>query len=239
MSENSSTIADMPHFLRVGVRNILKEVHTAMPAIIENFDSSTMTASVQPAIQRLIQVETPEGIDTRVQDLPLCINVQVIFSRGGGYSTTYPIKAGDECLLMFSERCIDLWALRGGKQPPREIRFHDLSDGMAIVGLSSQPNKIKNFYGDGIEIRKDDGSSAIRISQGNVEVIANTKVTITSPSAEFSGDLKVNGSTTLAAVTASGTANFNGSINNLNIDIGSTHTHTNGNNGAPTGAVIP
>ncbi len=234
MSENSSTIADMPQFLRLGVGNILKEVHTALPGIVTKFDKNTMTASVQPAIQRLIQLTGPNGIETSVQDLPLCINVQVIFSRGGGYSTTYPIAVGDECLLLFSERCIDLWALRGGKQPPREIRFHSLSDGMAIVGLSSQPNKIENFYEEGIEIRKDDGSSAVRISQGNVEVIAQTKVTVTSPESEISGNATIKGN-----LKVEGNAEFDGTIENQGVDIGLGHTHSNGNNGAPTGGVIP
>lgn len=155
----------------------LKDLHTCLPGIIAKFDAATQTASVQPAIKRVF---TEKG----AVNLPLCVDVPVAFPGGGDFFVTFPVQAGDECLLLFSERAIDLWHAQGGTKPPAEYRLHDLSDGIAIVGLNSHPKKIANFNATAMELRNRTNSVRIRLNangeidiKGNVNIDGNLNIT--------------------------------------------------------------
>lgn len=127
-----------------------------LPGIIKSFDPVNQTVTVQPAIKRIFGGESPV-------DLPLCVDVPVVFPSGGGLVMTFPIAAGDECLLFFADRAIDNWWDRGGTQEPSEHRLHDLSDGFALVGVSSRPRFLSpEVNGEAIEIRTRDGSVIFR-----------------------------------------------------------------------------
>jgi hypothetical protein len=71
-------------------------------------------------------------------NLPLLINVPIVFPASGGFLLTLPLAAGDEVLVVFASRCIDSWWQSGGVGRPMEARMHDLSDGFAIPGPRSQ-----------------------------------------------------------------------------------------------------
>lgn len=118
------------------INNSMMDLHTSMPAIVISFDAKTRTVTAQPAIQRVFS--DGEGISGAV-NLPPCVDVPVIFPSGGGYEITFPVKEGDECLLIFSERCIDRWFSTGEPSEPSDYRHHDLSDAFAIVGVKSLP----------------------------------------------------------------------------------------------------
>lgn len=139
----------------------LKDLHTCLPGIIASFDPGTQTASVQPAIKRIF---TERG----AVNLPLCVDVPVQFPGGGDFFLTFPVKTGDECMLHFSERCIDFWHANGGVQLPGEYRLHDLSDAMATVGINSQPRKIGSFNTTGAELRTRGGATFVRVEQEKI-----------------------------------------------------------------------
>jgi protein gp138 len=143
----------------VAAREIQKNIHTAIPGIIQSFDAGKQTATVKPAIKRI-------WVDNGPMDLPDCVDCPVQFPRGGFGVLTFPVTAGDECLLVFSERAIDNWYSSGGAQEPSEYRLHDLSDGFAIVGVSSLGKVIKDFATDAVEIRTLDGKTRIRLEAG-------------------------------------------------------------------------
>ena len=171
----------------------LKDLHTCMPGIVVSFDPDAQTAVVQPAIKRIF---TERG----AVNLPVCVDVPVAFPGGGDFFLTFPVKAGDECILMFSERAIDNWHVAGGTQPPAEYRLHDLSDGMAIVGLNSQPKKIPGFNATDTEFRNRAGTTHVQIKpdgtitnlnpEGSTVLSAAGKFTINCP-----GGFEVNGPT--------------------------------------------
>lgn len=144
----------------------LKDLHTCLPGIIVSFDPEKQTAQVQPAIQRIF---TEKG----AVNLPVCVDVPVQFPGGGDFFLTFPIKAGDECILWFSERAIDNWHMAGGTAPPAEYRLHDLSDGLAMVGLNSQPKAIPQFADSATQLRSRDGQFYIEITDtGKVRIQA-------------------------------------------------------------------
>lgn len=143
------------------INNTLTDLHTALPAIVVSFDPDERTVTAQPTIQRIF---TDGAGMTGAVNLPPCVDVPVIFLGGGGYDITYPINEGDECLLIFSERCIDSWFVSGVPSPPDDYRKHDLSDAFALVGVRSLANK-KPVPMDGLHIGNDTSEVIINKEQ--------------------------------------------------------------------------
>ncbi len=145
------------------VQKILSTLKVAMPGIIQSFDPDTVTAVVQPAIKGY----DPGAADDGSLDLPMLVDVPVIFQRGGGCTLTFPVSAGDECLVIFADRCIDFWWQNGGVQKPVDPRMHDLSDAFAIVGPQSQARKISGISTSAVELRSDDGATKLSLNPSN------------------------------------------------------------------------
>lgn len=157
----------------VAARELQKDIHTSLPGQIVSFDAKTQTATVKPLIQRQL-------VDGTTIDIPDCQDVPVHHPRGGNIAFTFPVAAGDECLLCFSERAIDFWHENGGAQLPSEYRMHDYSDAFAFVGFSSKPNAIKDVATDAAELRTVDGKTRVRIEAGMVTAgdLANAVATL-------------------------------------------------------------
>lgn len=150
---------------------------TALPAIIESFDADAMTVTAQPAIQA--RVLSQEG-DWQWTTLPLLVDVPVIFPSGGGYTLTFPIALGDECLVLFSSRCLDAWWQSGGVQVQADVRMHDLSDGIALVGMRSQPRVLDAVSLNSTQLRSDDGTTYVEVKAGQVvNVVAPGAINLT------------------------------------------------------------
>ena len=174
-------------------------IWTALPGIVQRFDPDELTCEVQPAIQG--KHIKPDG-SVEVVNLPLLLDCPVVFPHAGGCSLTFPIKPGDECLVVFSARAIDFWWQSGGIQLPAEPRMHDLSDGFVIPGPWSQPRRIAQVSTECVELRSDDREAWIAIHPATHEIHADTTGNMT---AKVGGELaaEVTGGATLkaAAVT--------------------------------------
>lgn len=140
---------------------IMSAMRVSIPGIIQSFDTDAVTAVVQPAIKGSEQDES--GAEVSV-NLPLLVDVPVVFPRGGGCTLTFPVKEGDECLVIFADRCIDFWWQSGGVQEPVDGRMHDLSDAFCIVGPQSQAKKISGISTSAVELRSDDGSAKLSLN---------------------------------------------------------------------------
>ena len=146
--------------------NIIKKVNfnlrCCIPGVIQQYDPKTNTASIQPAIREEIVNE-----DNTVQymNLPILVNVPMVFPSCSVGSIKMLLKQGDECLVLFSDLSIDNFWKYANVQNPIEVRRHDLSDGIAIPCVLSQPNT-KQFNGTGIEITS--GNSKISITKDEI-----------------------------------------------------------------------
>lgn len=190
-------ISDDEETLRMAFDSQLANLWTALPCIISAFDPVAMTVSAQPAIKG--SVTNPDG-STQSVNLPLLVDVPLVFPTAGGYSITFPIASGDECLVVFASRCIDGWWQSGGVQEAMEFRMHDLSDGFAIIGTRSQARKVSGWDESNLQIRSDDHSTIIEVDKnGKVNITAPTSMTVTTPTANFTGNVNVAG--TLTATT--------------------------------------
>jgi hypothetical protein len=152
---------DFEEGLRSALDGRQARMWTALPGIVESFNADALTCTVQPAIKA--NVRSPDG-STQWVALPLLLDVPVTFPRGGGCTLTFPIAKGDECLVVFSSRCIDAWWQSGDVQVQSELRMHDLSDGFAIPGPFSQATKISGWSGDSVQLRSNDGAAFIGLN---------------------------------------------------------------------------
>lgn len=108
------------------------DLRVSMPARVEKYEDSTQLADVQPLLKESYVDEDGERAIAR---LPVITNVPVVFPGGGGMRITFPVRAGDTVLLVFSDRSIDSWLAQGGEATPEDERRHHLSDAIAIPGL--------------------------------------------------------------------------------------------------------
>lgn len=176
------------------------KIQTALPGIIQSFDPQSMTCTVQPAING--QVRDESGALTGVE-LPLLVDCPVQFPAGGGCTLTFPVKTGDECLVVFSSRCIDAWWQSGGVQVQPELRMHDLSDGFVLLGFRSLPRVIGSISTTATQLRTDDGAAFVEVDSATHSINATTSgaatvsaqggITLTAPLVTINGDVKVNG----------------------------------------------
>ena len=183
---NSAQTGDTSELSETLLKSHSAGLRVCMPGIIQSFDPDTVTCVVQPALKGAITDASGNVVSA---DYPLLTDVPVVFPRGGGVSLTFPVKAGDECLVIFADRCIDFWWQSGGIQEPVDLRQHDLSDAFAIVGPQSQANKISGISTNSVQIRTDDGGSFIELTQGGAININSSLVTI-------NGNVQVNGEIT-------------------------------------------
>ncbi|MBU0777786.1 hypothetical protein KKF82_05970, partial [Patescibacteria group bacterium] len=143
--------------------NFAFELRCCSPGIIDSFDEEKQTVRVQLAIKEYIRCGAKEFLDEHGDNVaaipvPILVDVPICIPSAGGFSLTLPIKAGDECLVVFGDTCMDnwwefgcpeadLWPL-GEPATQKSLRRHNLSDGFAILGVKSQPNVIENYSTD-------------------------------------------------------------------------------------------
>lgn len=215
--------------------SIFSMLRVSMPGIIQSFDPIACTCTVQPAISGQVADEAGEF---KSAPLPLLVDVPVVFPRGGGCTITFPVKAGDECLVVFSDRCIDFWWQNGGVQEPVDPRQHDLSDAFAFIGPQSQAEVIGNISTSTLQMRTDDGAAYIELDPNShaVNIVAPGGLNVTTPLAKFSAAVTISGMLTwmggmvgsLATGTAAkitGAIEFIGSLKSNGKDISDQHTH--------------
>lgn len=200
------------------IRGKLAGLWTAIPGEIVSFDAARQTAEVQPTVQA--EADAPDGSKSLVT-LPLLLDCPVVFQRGGGAVFTFPIAPGDECLVVFSARCIDAWWQNGGVQPQAELRMHDLSDGFVFVGPASLPKAIGGLSTTSAQLRSLDGLTSISLNPS-----ART-IALTAP-----GGILLDG-----PVTATSTIDAAGDVTAEGTSL-HTHTHTGGTISGDTGVPI-
>lgn len=186
------------------------DIHTALPAKVVSCDGHSATV-------QLMITQVMRGGETLA--LPPLVDVPVGFYRGGGFCVTVPVKAGDEGLVIFAERCIDGWYVSGQQSAPLDTRFHDYSDAFFLPQGSSQPNRIPDYSADSLSMQTDDGSTFIRIKPGKIIMqgdIEHTGNRTQQGNSLVNGDHSVNGN----SESSGGTIRHNGK------DIGDTHTHS-------------
>ncbi|MEA8802420.1 Gp138 family membrane-puncturing spike protein [Klebsiella aerogenes] len=158
----NSQVAGEQETLNQLKKQVSSVLRVALPGTVESFDAETVTATIQLGILGLSDGESTA--------LSVLNDVPVMFPRGGGCSLTFPVKKGDECLVIFADRSIDFWWQSGGIQEPVDDRMHDLSDAFCIVGPQSQAKKISDISTNAVELRSDDGGTKLSLNPSSGEI---------------------------------------------------------------------
>ena len=113
------------------------DIRCCIPGIIQSYNANNNTAEIQPAIREEV---VNEDNSVSYVNLPLLINVPIVFPSTKLGGVRFTLEQGDECLVVFSDLSYDNFWTSGNVQNPIEVRRHDLSDGIAIPCVLSQPN---------------------------------------------------------------------------------------------------
>jgi hypothetical protein len=193
---------------------LLSDVHTAIPAIVQSYDSAKRTLKAQPGIKR----KTVDGFVA----YPLCVDVPVFFAGGGGFEITHPISNGDACLLVFAEKNIDDWFATGQVSNYDDRRFFSMSDGFAFVGFAPAGNKGTaqtdglHVTGPGVDVHVGNNTCVINVG-GTQFTVSPSQITASKPI--YAPNFFVNNKDLLAHMT--------------------THTHPYKDNGAKLVTGVP
>lgn len=212
--------------IRAGVERGLARVWTAIPVIVTEDTAEGHIVKVQPVIKG--KQTDQQGKQTDIEP-PVCTEVPIQFSSGGGFTITHPIKKGDEGIAVFGARCIDGWWDKGGLQPQLHGRRHNLSDAMYIPGIRSKPRKLggdpqangqmleidlrsdqtaKVSLGT-LQIRTDKGDCYIELTGDSVNIIVPNQVNITCKDCNVSASDKVTITSPTVDIEASGKVHVN------------------------------
>lgn len=123
---------------------------------------------------------------------------------------TFPLTKGMECILLFNDREMESWFINGDVNQQKYPRMHDKTDAVAIVGIRSLPKMIE-ILTDCLHLFY--GSSSLQLKDAQTDLNSPT-INITGDTININGNLLINGKPYLE------------------------HTHSNGNEGSPTGGVI-
>ncbi|CNH59438.1 phage baseplate assembly protein V [Yersinia intermedia] len=225
-----SRSGELAETLRTLQSSVSSQLRVSMPGIVQSFDADSVTCDIQ------IGIKGESGGEST--NLSVLTSVPVVFPRGGGVTMTFPIKSGDECLLVFGDRCIDFWHQSGDIQETVDERQHDLSDAFAIIGPQSQAKKISGISTSAAQFRSDDGSTYFEINPTTkkIKIVAPGGLDVVTPKAEFSAEVLVNGLFTFlsglvgsaaAGISAkiTGAIEFVGTLTSNGKTIDDTHTH--------------
>ena len=182
----TSRNGDKSELFRALAEKISGTIRVAVPGIIQSFDPATQTCTVQPAIREKVRNDDGTTTDT---DLPLLLDLPVVLPRTTKFALTFPVEAGDECLVIFADSCINAWFSSGGIQNQEERRRHDLSDGFAIVGVGSLAASVGDYLEDGVQLRSLEEETAVTLKQKEITLSTpNASVHLTEDTASLTAE---------------------------------------------------
>jgi len=193
----------------------MESFNTCLPGTFETYNFSSQKASVQPML-------TKKYADGVVQTFKPIAEVPVMFPRTKNSGITFPISRGDGCLILFTQRSMELYLNSGKISNPGDPRKFDLSDAVAIPGLFTfnQENLASN--NDDLELHHNGIKITIKKNK-DIEIGTNQKITIKS-----NGDIEL------------GTSSLLKLVNSTFLTIFDTHTHLyNPGPGAPVVTATP
>lgn len=151
------------------------KLRVAAPGIIQSFDSVKQTVKVQICIREKISLGGEPYADVAI---PVLEDIPIFMPRAGNFVLTMPVTAGDECLVIFGDNCIDGWWQSGGVQNQLDRRRHDLSDGFAIIGVWSQPEVISDYSVDSARLRNLNNDSYVEVKDDIINIHTTSEVNV-------------------------------------------------------------
>lgn len=172
---------DIVEGVRAAILGERAKMRTALPGVVQSYNAATQRATVQSGVALRL-------LDGTTETDPLFVDVPVVYPGAGGYSIHYPLAAGDECLILCSERSMDEWLAEGGYNvAPGDPRRFSAQDAICLPGLRSAPNALPAAArpADALTIASADGAVRIEVRAGGVVTIFADEVRLGDDSATF------------------------------------------------------
>lgn len=137
----TTSLADV---IRSATADAVRDAAVALPGIVVSYNAVTETATIKPAISRLVQTED-EPEEDEPEELPAIPDVKIIWYRARGISIAPPISSpgllpGDPVLLVCCDRDISSWMQSGAVSEPDDYRSHSWGNAVAFPGLTPTAN---------------------------------------------------------------------------------------------------
>ena len=175
-----------------------------LPARIVKYFPETQTANILVCAERVYgSIQDTIALQKRkiIEQIP------VHLTSGGGWALSFPIKAGNTCLVTFSQVGYDHWFYNDldlggtllGRPVPHLRRSFNEDDGFVMVGFNTLPRVFNQVSATDSEWRNKEKTQLISLKEdGSIEINSDVGVTI-------NADVQINGNVIVSDdVTASG-----------------------------------
>ena len=159
---------------------LTKQLWTAMPGIVEEYDAATRRARIRPAIMGVLT----EGAGT-MRRQPI-VNVPVVTPSCGGFGITVCLQPGDAVLLVWSMRGISGFLREFEESVPLPLgSMLSATDCIALPGFGPSPDG--NFmpasgtphgFSEGVSIQSETGETHVSVSEEEVRVRGSMRVSL-------------------------------------------------------------
>lgn len=128
-------------------KNVFLSLNCHHVGTIQSFDATHQTATVTINYKKTYYQLNPatQLYAPTLIDYPILIDCPVICLGGGPTALTFPIAAGDECLVLFNDRDLDNWFAGGAGTGTSTPRLHSFADAIILVGLRSMGHVLSNY----------------------------------------------------------------------------------------------
>lgn len=147
---NNPTLKDLLDFTK---KDILLSLNCHHIGTIQSFDPDLQVAQVSINYTKtFLQVDSVGNNSVTSTAYPTLLDCPVVCLGGGKGSLTFPIQAGDECLVIFNDRDLSNWFGGASGLPPNTGRLHAYTDAIALVGIRSLPNVLLDYDGANVSL---------------------------------------------------------------------------------------
>ncbi len=135
--------------LQLVKQDVLLAINCVSVGTIESFSATKQKAKISLNYKRVIR--DGQGGFT-ASEYPVLADVPCVVIGGGGGRLSFPIAAGDECLIFFADRDLDAWLANDQVLPPNSARLHSFSDAIALVGVRAFPGALEDYDATNVEL---------------------------------------------------------------------------------------
>jgi hypothetical protein len=123
------------------ITNVMQQMNCHAIATVNSFTQnanglSTVNASMNYS-KTYWQQQADGSYTPTLVNYPTLVDCPVIILGGGSTALTFPIQAGDQCLILFNDRDLNNWFAGARSGPVASARMHSFSDGIALIGFQT------------------------------------------------------------------------------------------------------
>lgn len=146
--------------LRFVIGAALRDIQTAMPAVVRSYDAARRRAAVQPALKMVLT-------DGSLRRRPPIADVPVIFPGSARALLHFPLQKGDAVMLVCSSRGMTRFKRALSETAPEE-RILSLQDAVALAGFGPAGGVTQLAGVDGPALQTVDGAAGVGIGGGDL-----------------------------------------------------------------------